>query len=207
MERRSNRGECLQLGFRVCPESHGGALTALPVVQAEVERLDRKRTRLGEVRGPPLEQQRVADPERSLRPNRDVVGATERERRGLQVIDTQPAEREEQVVASVPRQQRQPLVGSGEATFGRPNPVTGERRRLRAGPRGPGPIRLERAGASARAVRGARAAPDIVERRELAGGPRGPNPLDLTERVLLLERAQIGDQEGEPGALVPAGRG
>jgi hypothetical protein len=54
-ECRLDRGKRIELRVLLRGQPKRGALAALPVVQPEVERLERQSARLSEVRGPPLE--------------------------------------------------------------------------------------------------------------------------------------------------------
>ena len=68
--------ERLRVGLGVGAQPERGALGALPVVQAEIERFERHPAGLRQVGGAALEQHRIADPERPLGSHRDVIGAT-----------------------------------------------------------------------------------------------------------------------------------
>ena len=116
-------------------ESERGALGGRPVGEREVERFDGHVDRLGERRGAALEQQRIADGEDALGgAGREVLAGdarappAEREGAAAQLIQAEPPERDEQVVAAHAREagQREPLEDALEAPLGRPGGVAAE---------------------------------------------------------------------------------
>src|SRR5947209_5818294 len=64
----------------------------LPVVEAEVERIERDVGRVREVSRATLEQQRVADAEHALRADRRLIRAAEHEAPGAQLEASEPPE-------------------------------------------------------------------------------------------------------------------
>ena len=186
-------------------EAERRPLAALPVVQAEIERLEREAARARQVRRPALEQQRVADPERALGPDRDVVRATERQRRPRgcrrrRAGRASPADRTARrgAVRAAPAARTRGRTAAPAPTPRRP--CTRQPASRRARPM-PGTPRASSSLGPGRGRSGARTAP----RRAPASRPRPRRSgrARSRERVLAaLERAQVGDQEREPAPLL-----
>ncbi len=158
------------------------------------------------VAGAALEQQRIADREHPLGGGqREVVAAgaaagAEAQILPAQLIQAQPSERDEQVIAAHAREprQREPLEDALEAPLRRPGGVAPEG----IGLGGPGPlgVGLHRGRAAFGVVAAPRPEREAGQVRRLAGAGRArQRGLDRLERVFLLERAQVGAQEAPPG--------
>ena len=181
---------------------------------------------LRERRRAPLQQQRIADPEHALGGQRRQVlrgepaRAGQMQRVGLQLVEPEASEQHQQLVAPGAREagQREPLEHPLEAPRGAPRGVARERRRLRAAPAAAAPRRSRyrrapptggRRSASRRRARGrGRCAVRAGCRRGRAarrGAPRERHA-DAGERVLALERAQVGDQEAHPRRALEVAR-
>ena len=119
-------------------------LARLPVGERQVERFDGHLQRLREGAGAALEQQRIADREHPLgRGQRQVVAtgappAAQAQVLGAQLVQPQPPERDEQVIAAhaTEAREREAFEDALEAPLGRPGGVAAEGVRLG----GPGPL-------------------------------------------------------------------
>ena len=94
-----------------------------PVVQRQIDRLDRHLAGLGEIAGAALEQQRVADPERPLGRPGGLVLATQEQLAGPQLVDTEAPQQGEKLIAGVAIEAAdaaEAFEGALEPALGRP---------------------------------------------------------------------------------------
>ncbi len=144
------------------------------------------------------------------------------QRVGLQLVQPEPPERDQQLVAAHASEagQREPLERALEAPLGRPGRLADERLRLGARVQGPLAVGAQRLGSARGIVGGARPERDAVERgsRRPSVTPRRilePLPrfvgrartrvehqADARERVLALQRRQVDGQEAHPGGAL-----
>src|SRR6201996_4993722 len=141
-ERGLNRVADPGVGLVGRSHAHPAPGTGLPVVEAEVERLQGYPRGGRQVGGSPFQQQRVTDAQGALGSEGDWVVAAERERRRAQVVDPEPAERGQQLEPgpAVKAGQRQALKHAGEAALRSPGGLAGEGGRLGTGALGPGAV-------------------------------------------------------------------
>src|SRR5438270_2510607 len=190
------------------------ALRRGPVGQREVERLDRHRYGAGERACAALQQQRIADREDALGGQRRAVARRQssraREMQGVraQLIQPERAERAEQFIASHAPEagERESLEHALEPPFGAPARIAAERGRLaaRAGralhPLAVGQQRVRAAGGIVRGARPERHVRAAGERaaRLLLTGAAGESQANAGERIIALQRREVGGQEADP---------
>ena len=124
---------------------------------------------------------------------------------GAQLVDRSAPEDDEQVKAGIAVHpgEGQALERPREPALRRPERLAGERRRLRAGPRRPCPVGLDRRARHESALMGAaRPRPHAVELGQLARRPGRPTASIAANGCVVLQRAEVGDQERQPGALL-----
>ncbi len=154
-----------------------------PVVQRQIQRLDRHLAGLRELGGASLEQQRVADTQGTLgRPGGFVLSAQEQSA-AAQLVDAEVPEQRQQLIASVavePADATQPLEGALEAALRGPCGLAGEGR--------------------ARSSPGGHPRPRIRQRpRSAIAGAEASGPI----QHVLESRAWCGRQIAGSGNLVP----
>ena len=185
-------------------QSQRCSLATAPVRQAHVQCLDRQTAFSRELPRPTLQQQWIANTERPLRRDGDLVLAAQVQFSGLQVEQAEPPQGHQQVKAgvAVKARQRQTLEHALEASLGTPRRLAAEGDGLRARAGGPGTVGGQRGGAPPGLVHGTRPECDVVELGQLGRGPRPAYRGDGPERIVALQRAQIGDQKAQPAQLL-----
>ena len=178
------------------------ALGARPVLKRQIECLDRG---LGGARQLPraaLEREAVADREDALGRQGDLVVLCQQQSGRGQRVAVQASERDQQVVAgaTVKPGQRQALIEPREALLRTEVRIGIEGELLAAGAMDEADVGVERLAVAAAGVSAARS-----RRGERQVGQRGParaHRLDRGERLLVLGRPEVGDQQRKPARLL-----